>query len=475
MGKHLLLPALFFIINQFCIGQNFSVTGDIGNSPDSIVYLSYAPKDYYESPFFLKSKVQDGKFSFKNTVEKITEAQLFIGKKEIPMLIQPNDSLHIELNDVGGKKIIKWSGEGAANNLFFLRYIAHSVQLSKALQQSESFLSGDANTYRNLLDSDKKNRISFLKNYLAEDLSTPNEQTKKWIENSIRYEMARALVEYPKLYQKINPRGKKLKIPKDYYAFISQISFGRKDLLGEAFYQNFIASWMYDYLIPKFKNKNMYVGYKEIYRLAEKKLTPSDKIFIQYRLLKRVLINGPYRKSYGIQVRQFMRGGAPNAAKEEIQQLWNDLRFNHEGTLAPDFEFLTADGKKVKFKDYRGKVLYVDFWATWCSPCLRSFPYSYQLQEEMKKYEDLVFLFISIDKDKNRWLTWLKENKEKKGEHLLAISEGDQNILKYFNINAIPHWMTIDHNGVVVNYNARSPGSDATRSSLRRYLRKTKK
>ena len=66
------------------------------------------------------------------------------------------------------------------------------------------------------------------------------------------------------------------------------------------------------------------------------------------------------------------------------------------GRLAPDFELVSLDGKRIKLSDFRGKAVLLNFWATWCSPCKQEMPWFVDLQ---KKYgsEGLVVLGVAMD------------------------------------------------------------------------------
>lgn len=67
------------------------------------------------------------------------------------------------------------------------------------------------------------------------------------------------------------------------------------------------------------------------------------------------------------------------------------------GEKAPDFSLTTLDGKKVQLSDYRGKVVVLDFWATWCAPCVESIPHLNALQKTYAA-KGLVVLGVSVDK-----------------------------------------------------------------------------
>ena len=64
---------------------------------------------------------------------------------------------------------------------------------------------------------------------------------------------------------------------------------------------------------------------------------------------------------------------------------------------APDFTLLGLDGRKIGLQDYRGKVVFLHFWATWCKPCIEEFPTIERIHKEYKD-KGLVILAISIDK-----------------------------------------------------------------------------
>ncbi len=72
------------------------------------------------------------------------------------------------------------------------------------------------------------------------------------------------------------------------------------------------------------------------------------------------------------------------------------------GTHAPNFEFTTDSGQKVQLFDYKGEVVYISFWASWCGPCIQGFEKYADIRKEMAD-AGVVLLNISIDKNEQNW------------------------------------------------------------------------
>ncbi len=72
-----------------------------------------------------------------------------------------------------------------------------------------------------------------------------------------------------------------------------------------------------------------------------------------------------------------------------------------EGTVAPDITLEDVNGNFIKMSSLKGTPLFVDFWATWCMPCLAQAP---SLKEVSAAYPKIKFIALSVDQDKNAWL-----------------------------------------------------------------------
>jgi peroxiredoxin len=110
---------------------------------------------------------------------------------------------------------------------------------------------------------------------------------------------------------------------------------------------------------------------------------------------------------------------------------------------APDFTLLSLDGKKVSLKDYRGKVVFLNFWATWCTPCKEEFPAMERMYEDYKD-KGLIILAISIDQGGKEGVKAFAEKMNATFPILLS-TEG--NIKNAYWTWGIPTSFLIDRNG----------------------------
>jgi peroxiredoxin len=122
---------------------------------------------------------------------------------------------------------------------------------------------------------------------------------------------------------------------------------------------------------------------------------------------------------------------------------------NHKGdigTEAEDFWLQSTTGRKIHLSDYRGKIVLLDFWATWCPPCRRGIPDLISLQEDFKN--NLVVIGISTDRDTKGNVS---EFMQQQGINYTVAYADEEISESYGGINAIPTSFVIDKNGTIVD------------------------
>lgn len=121
-----------------------------------------------------------------------------------------------------------------------------------------------------------------------------------------------------------------------------------------------------------------------------------------------------------------------------------------EGKNAKEFTAMDANGKIFHLSDLKGKIVYIDTWATWCAPCIAEFPHSKKMIEHYKDNEDVVFLFVSVDDNADKWKTFIAETNCPKGIHVNhKIRNHDPSMYELYRMSGIPHYILIDQDGKI--------------------------
>ncbi len=125
------------------------------------------------------------------------------------------------------------------------------------------------------------------------------------------------------------------------------------------------------------------------------------------------------------------------------------LTYPKVGGLAPLFEAKTFDGGTIKLADLRGKVVLLDFWATWCKPCVAQLPEVQQLYEAFKADDKFAMIGMSLDWDIEKARSFLAQRQLKWPQ----VSLGDMDtspIVKQYGVGSIPTTVLIDPEGKII-------------------------
>lgn len=134
------------------------------------------------------------------------------------------------------------------------------------------------------------------------------------------------------------------------------------------------------------------------------------------------------------------------------------------GGEAPDFTMKTPAEEDMSLKDFRGKYVLIDFWASWCGPCRRENPNVVKMYNKYKG-EEFEILGVSLDRQKDRWLQAI----EKDGLTWPNVSDlkGWQNAAaKKYGVSSIPHTVLVDKEGKIIARNLRGPALEAKLKSI---------
>ena len=143
---------------------------------------------------------------------------------------------------------------------------------------------------------------------------------------------------------------------------------------------------------------------------------------------------------------------------KDLKEIYDNNKLLEVGEMAPDFELPQPDGSMLKLSDLRGKVVLIDFWASWCGPCRAEFPNVKALYAQYKS-KGFEILGVSLDRDKPSWvgsinslgLTW---------RHVSDLKYWSCAPAKLYKVTGIPFTVLVDKDGKILAKGLRGEDLD---------------
>ncbi|MBK7409626.1 MAG: TlpA family protein disulfide reductase [Saprospirales bacterium] len=147
------------------------------------------------------------------------------------------------------------------------------------------------------------------------------------------------------------------------------------------------------------------------------------------------------------------------SATEVLKSQVSRLEAFVEGGTAPDFRQTTPEGNEFGLSDLRGKVVLVDFWASWCGPCRRENPNVVKLYNKYKE-QGFTVLSVSLDTDKTRWINAI-ESDGLTWNHISDLKGWQNSVAQMYGVRSIPHTVLVDKEGKIIARNLRGETLEA--------------
>ncbi|HEV8429598.1 MAG TPA: redoxin domain-containing protein [Pyrinomonadaceae bacterium] len=144
------------------------------------------------------------------------------------------------------------------------------------------------------------------------------------------------------------------------------------------------------------------------------------------------------------EIKEYLKSQPRGGFSDMARKLAENPRRAREN-YAPDFAFTSQQGEYIALEDLKGKVVVLDFWGTWCPPCVESVPELRNLHKRYSKEPSFVLIGISSDGDEQAWREFTEKNRMVWPQY----RDKDRKILSAFNIRAFPTYIIIDHEGIV--------------------------
>lgn len=393
------------------------------------------------------------------------------------VLTHPGDSIFVQFDGKTNKRpdlleTIEFSGSASKTNedaaLFQKMYYSNELYTNRE-EQAKAVKNYEPKQYLAYLDTLKqKSRVLY--DTFASDTSISNE-TRMWAKTFGEDNYYHSLAYYPMNHRKANGlNDSEWQVPDDYKnSFLQRLPLNKEMFISAHALSSFVNKFHYLYLYPKilseetthlFKTKDGESG-------LTKEITDSLMIsgILEYSkdtLLRQMVLTEQLYQSLDqseVSVYEKYSHVADSIIKlpflrERLHEEYKIVKYNLEhAKQASDAILMETRNSSIDqimdsiLTSNKGKVIYIDLWATWCAPCIAEFPKSKILMNKMQN-EDVAFIFLCIESEERLWKPVL-DKFEMGGQNYFLSKKQSKEIKKAFGVQGVPYYVVIDKNGTI--------------------------
>ena len=369
--------------------------------------------------------IKEGNFTFYDT------------KESTAMYLAPGYRLDISLDGKEFDETLKYSGIGEKPNNFNASYFLFN---EKNAIDSETYKKMENQEY---FDYELKTHASLMK--LLNESEIENEKFLESQADKFRFQMLNNLI---------------TKLGEDYFAgktkgIITQYMDSEIDKIDFKDSVLFASNNDYRYFLSSYFVAGLTSGDLKTLELYNEELLEMQKKSIVTTLKRGISFYNMDKLDLYYQT--YVKLAANDKDINRIKGKYERIKTLKKGSPSPSFNYPDSSGKNISLESLKGKLVYVDVWATWCGPCKAQIPFLKQLEEKYRE-EDIAFVSLSIDQLKNisKWKDMIVD-KELEGIQIIADKAWRSKFVTDYVIEGIPRFILIDKDGNLMDPMAPRP------------------
>ena len=410
--------------------------------------IQNAPVDKFSLSDLQNKKVAEIKLdeqgNFADTLHLPTSYyKLNMGNQYTWLYLKPGDNLRLELDYNDFDKTLTFSGKGADLNNYLAKKMLKAIELRPKTSyryfgklNEKDFVSLQDSIYKafdellkDINDEEFKDLEKFRNTVKKSVHISQYQPVKRYLTHNDSYEVPD---DFPKAFDGIDINDERfLKIPN-----------------GEQYVSNYLGV-----LLSEKNGKDGYDPYDKL-QMIDKEIKNSQ--LKESLALKEASYNLLYTDQLEAFYQLFDKMVKNDSLKQPVKEKYENIKSMSPGVPSPDFTAYDINGKEYHLKDFAGKALYIDLWATWCGPCRAEIPYLEKLKKQYKG-KDINFLSLDVYDKKDKWEQMIKE-KKMDGWQLIN-TDREMPFLKKYVVDGIPRFILLDKEGKIVDANAPRPSS----------------
>ncbi len=412
------------------------------------------------------TRQEDGSFTFEVQPEFPVMASITLGDRRMNVFLEKGNDLQIMADMADLENSVVFEGDLANENKFLELYSSSY----EAVYNRQGFMAKMRETQPDEFTQFANTAMDDVMTAM-EDFHAANPMGKTfrdYFTTDFKYQVYNHMLTYPMYLEYFFDAEEIPEIPEDYYAFLDDaVDFTREKLMvGSA--SSFHSTYIQYYLSENEERVSEDMSYPEMIMWVAEDAFEGDA--------------RKYTEAFGINF-QFNHGDFHTAVEnyETFKQsndweLLNDMLATTyanaskvaPGAKAPEIALTDINGDEVALSDFRGKVVYLDFWASWCGPCMREMPFAKELKSRFEGEEDLVFLYVSVDDDEQAWRRTVEQH-DIKGVHL-NVKGMRHDVAQSYNVQGVPSFFLIDREGIIHDNNPSRPSGETIDEELNALL-----
>jgi peroxiredoxin len=408
----------------------------------------------------------DFQFEFKD-LRALTPVHFSYARQDTRLYLLPGDQLRLALDFKEFDKSLTYSGRGADVNNYMAQaqwkfeYSPPGNEPRPLDQLTPAVTPADM---RRRADAFRQKRRAFLADYAqAHPLPTAFRHDAALF---IDVSWGMQLLQYAEYYrgQKNTDGRPRPVLPEAYFGFLKELPLREVgEHLGRGYDENTAVGWFInayqERLLPTGKLPTDPAAGPRLYRLATAELgdTKARDMLMQLLVFNRLADDLPGVLAFYPTFRLHNRDSATSRDLRTRLALRQQLT---EGQPAPTFTLTDNTGKKVSLSDFKGKVVYLDFWGTWCGPCMREMAEFAPALKKQFEGRDVVFLYISVGDPEAKWQQTLASQHfiSPNSVHLRSATTAEASA---YQVNGYPSYYLIGRDGRFLKLYASRPSEGA--------------
>ncbi len=398
-------------------------------------------------------KNEEGLFVFEKQLDHDQLVFLTLGSRRMSLYLGQGGTLHMSADMDNWEESLTFTGDYASENKFML---AHNKEVQPRFSQNQTFSlisNGTPEEFLEYIKEMETETMGFLNQHHKENRLS--RQFVDFFKTDLDYSRYSFLINYPAYYTHFNATTPNLS--SDYFDFLDDaLNFTDNHFRVRSF-AGFMGEYVQYYLRTYPENLPEDAdNFESQMWVSNNVLKGKARYFTIANAINSALNWGDFKKGEKAFL-EFREQNPYQVFTDALQGAYEDALRVAPGNPAPTFTLNDIEGNPVSLSDFAGKVVYLDFWASWCGPCMREVPYAKELKKEFEGVDDLVFLYISVDDDPGAWRRTV-EAQNIQGVHL-NVPGMRAEVAESYNVKGVPSFFIIDREGVIHDNNPGRPSS----------------